>query len=410
MRGNTLPKPPKIEDYASRIARQLEKQAPLAPLPLPEETIGATSRFDEPTGPTGKPNSLPTLLAALAAEGDPVPTGFPPLDRQFRRGGLIPGSILVVGGPPHTGKTTLVEQIGLHMSQVVPVVALFADEGDKPAARRMASMLMVPDHILDTQPARAQALASDAIGERSFHFWPTESDFATVDQLIAWVIETFHGEHCVVILDSIQTIPLSRDDTPESPRLAAKALMSACRQWASQHSITFILTSQSNRASYRSKKTEDNSEAIASFSETGAIEYMADIAIVLALPDDSEIVQGRLVKNRLKGSAKPFALRFNLDTHTMSEADKAEVESAVILANSEKLAPFKTEIKSILEKHNELSGKEIEDLAFGNSTAIRRALKSMVHHDKSVSQFPRTAKGGGFLYSLRYKTHPDELT
>jgi KaiC/GvpD/RAD55 family RecA-like ATPase len=375
--------------------------------PIDPPAIGETSPSDPEDG--ARPKSVPEVLVDLATEGEPVPTGFPPLDRQFRRGGLIPGSILVIGGPPHTGKTTLAEQIGLHMAKTMPVVALFADEGVKPAARRAALMCHIPEHILDAQPARAVELAKAALAEHSFTLWPTEATAATASAVVAYVVEKFAGMPAVVILDSIQTIPMSDDDDASSPRLAAKALVSQCRRWASAHSITFILTSQSNRASYRSKKSDDNSEAIASFSETGAIEYMADVALVLALPDDSEIVQAKLVKNRLKGSGKSFSIRFSPKTYSMLEADDAEIESATILANSEKLIPVKKEIKSLLEKHHELSGKEIEDLASGRASYIRDALKSMVHHDHSLTQIKKTGRGGGFLYALTYPEGRDDL-
>jgi hypothetical protein len=220
---------------------------------------------------------------------------------------------------------------------------------------------------------------------------------------VAWVVETFHGEHSVVILDSIQTIPLAPDAEPDSPRLAAKALMSACRRWAGQHSITFILTSQSNRASYRSKKTEDNSEAIASFSETGAIEYMADIALVLSLPDDSEIVKARLVKNRLKGSAKPFDIRFALDSHSMLEADQAEIEAAISSSMSAKLSPYKSQIKSLLKNNPNLTQRDISERCQGDASMIRQALKTMTNTDRTVLASPRSGRGGGFTYSLPYE-------
>lgn len=385
----------KIPDLAARLRRQLAKEPP------PTPPTGTTSPSDEP-----RPKSVPELLAELASEGDPVATGFPPLDRQFRREGVPPGSIIVIGGPPHTGKTTLAEQIALHRSQFQPVIALFADEGAKPAARRAALMLHIPDHILDAQPARARDLAIEALGERSLYLWPTEAIAATASDVVAYVVENFPGSPTTVVLDSIQTIPLSKDDDASSPRLAAKALVSQCRRWASAHSITFILTSQANRGFYRSKKSDENSEAIAAFSETSAIEYMADVALVLALPDNSDIVQARLVKNRFKGSAKTFAIKFSTDSYSMLEADQAEIETASLLANTEKLIPIKKEILSILAQHKELTGREIESLASGRTSYIREALKAMVHFDHSLTQLRRQGKGGGFAYALRYDKEP----
>jgi predicted ATP-dependent serine protease len=375
------------------IKRRLEKTQP-AP---PESQAGTTS----PSNEVG-PKSVPDILAELASEGDPIPTGFDPLDRQFRRGGLIPGSLLVIGGPPHTGKTTLAEQIALHMSRTMPVVCLFADEGSKPAARRAALMLKIPDHILDSQPARSVELATVALEDHSLYLWPTEATAATATDVVSYVTQTYPKTPTVVVLDSIQTIPLSDSDDPSSPRLAGKALVSKCRHWASAHSITFILTSQANRGFYRSKKADDNSEAIAAFSETSAIEYMADVALVLALPNDSDIVDARLVKNRFKGTGKPFSIKFSTDTYSMLEADQAEIDAATATSLAEKLIPYKKQIKSILSEFPNLSQREICERAEGDTNLVRLAIKTLVRQDKTVIASPRPGRGGGFSYSLAY--------
>src|SRR3990172_10442935 len=49
------------------------------------------------------------LKAGKLANYKPIPTGFEPLD-GYLGGGLIPESLVLVGGPPGTGKTVFVLQ------------------------------------------------------------------------------------------------------------------------------------------------------------------------------------------------------------------------------------------------------------------------------------------------------------
>jgi hypothetical protein len=133
-----------------------------------------------------------------------------------------------------------------------------------------------------------------------------------------------------MIIDSIQTVPLSPDEDASNPRLATAAKMRYFRRMAARYGVIWILASQSPRASYRSKKAEDNSQPMAAFAESAAVEFMSDVAIYMQPRDEkSGIVDVMIPKNRLtigKGGRKPFAVRYDDERGQMIEVDEAVAE------------------------------------------------------------------------------------
>ena len=323
------------------------------------------------------------VIAAMANDGDPVPTGWAPLDRQLRGGGIPPGRVVVIGGPPFSGKTTVVCAMALEMSKRMPVFALFSDEGRTQAAVRFAVMLGIPLAEIDANPSDSSLRLKEMLGERSIYLLKPDTDESYADNVVAKARALLApGEPALIVLDSVQTVLAKRpDDTdaPESPRLAAKRLVMSCRSWADESRFTFLLTSQANRAFYRSKKDDENSAAIAAFSESGAIEYMADVALVLSLPDEeSEIVKVRFVKNRLKGTAKSFQQRYSEDMGQMVEVDDLVVEDAAREAAAARLAPIRAAVMRLLGKSSEgLSTAHLAEMSGKRKADIVAAIQAL---------------------------------
>src|SRR5215472_16046592 len=67
---------------------------------LVEEVVGQVAQAQVP------PKPLLRLVDVEAAEAARVPTGVPELDRVLG-GGIVPGSLVLVGGEPGVGKSTL---------------------------------------------------------------------------------------------------------------------------------------------------------------------------------------------------------------------------------------------------------------------------------------------------------------
>src|SRR4051812_27476164 len=74
------------------------------------------------------PQALATALGPLVANDlSRLSTGMGELDRVFG-GGLIPGSVTLLGGEPGIGKSTLLLQLANHAARTTPTLYLSAEE------------------------------------------------------------------------------------------------------------------------------------------------------------------------------------------------------------------------------------------------------------------------------------------
>jgi len=373
------------------------------------DSLGQTSSETKP--PSDLDLSPAAVLASMAKDGDPVPTGFAPLDARLRRGGVPPGRVISVGGAPFVGKTTVVADIALHVSQKMPVYALFSDEGRTQAAMRMGVMMGIPLEQIEEDPAKCATRLEEALGERSITLRKPDCDLATAADLFDFAANrTGAGNPAMVILDSIQTIPARRELDAGSEREAYKLFMQLCRERASGNGWIVLLTSQSNRASYSRRKAEENSVAMASFSGTAAIEFLSDVALVMSLPNESDqIVKVEMVKNRLVNSQnrlpKSFNVRYDSASGRMLEVDESSLEAANAEATRIKLAPAMSAVMGELAKGQELSGSELERRLKGRgpgtgTTSVRMAVR-LLESDEKITSVYREGKGGGYFYAVR---------
>jgi DNA repair protein RadA/Sms len=117
--------------------------------------------------PAHAPTAVPIEISDVPADGaTPVPTRIPELDRVLG-GGLVPGSVTVVGGEPGIGKSTLLLQALAEMARAGSRCLLVSAEESPAQVRRRAERLdaLVPGLWLvgETTLAGVQA----AIGEVS---------------------------------------------------------------------------------------------------------------------------------------------------------------------------------------------------------------------------------------------------
>lgn len=112
----------------------LAEQLPAAPPPA-----GARATALPPGGT--HPGALPVPLAAVSREaGAPLPTGVDELDRVLS-GGIVPGSVTLIGGEPGVGKSTLVFQIAAGFAAGGRPVLLVSGEETAAQVRRRADRL-----------------------------------------------------------------------------------------------------------------------------------------------------------------------------------------------------------------------------------------------------------------------------
>src|SRR3954469_20022243 len=113
-------------------------------------------------GPAGAATPLAPLAELPADETPRLGTGMGELDRVLG-GGLIPGSVTLLGGEPGIGKSTLLLQLAEHVARSVPTLYLSAEESAAQIgvrARRLGvmatSMRVVAETDLEAVLARTR--------------------------------------------------------------------------------------------------------------------------------------------------------------------------------------------------------------------------------------------------------------
>jgi DNA repair protein RadA/Sms len=126
-----------------------------------QQTVKPTSRKGRPTG------LQPSRLSDLAADsGSRYPTGFGEFDRVLG-GGLVPGSVVLLGGDPGVGKSTLLQQVASTLPAELKTCYATGEESLRQVAQRSqrigtsdADLLLLADTSLEN--IIEQALAANA--------------------------------------------------------------------------------------------------------------------------------------------------------------------------------------------------------------------------------------------------------
>jgi DNA repair protein RadA/Sms len=86
-------------------------------------------------------------LASLTAEPEQrIPSGISELDRVLG-GGLVPGSVVLLGGDPGIGKSTLLTQTLAHLGQKLPSLYVSGEESPRQIGLRVARLGLPVEHF-----------------------------------------------------------------------------------------------------------------------------------------------------------------------------------------------------------------------------------------------------------------------
>jgi DNA repair protein RadA/Sms len=100
-----------------------------------------------PVSSKSRPSAATQLTMARSAKADSRPTGWPEVDRVLG-GGLVPGSVILLGGEPGVGKSTLLLQLaGALSGQGGAVVVASAEESVQQVASRARRLGVAGDNI-----------------------------------------------------------------------------------------------------------------------------------------------------------------------------------------------------------------------------------------------------------------------
>ncbi len=237
-------------------------------------------------------SAAPAGLSELASASlDRLPTGMGELDRVLG-GGLIPGSVTLLGGEPGIGKSTLLLQLANHAARSQPTLYLSAEESAAQIgirARRLgvaASNLLV---VADTDLEAAMARARDEKAR-------------------------------LIIVDSIQTVQLASVGTAAGAVTQLRECTAQLVRFAKSEGVSVVIVGH---------VTKDG--AIAG---PRVLEHLVDTVLYFESDASSRFRNVRATKNRF-GSVGELAF------FHMSEQGLREVRnpSAIFLARSAEPAP-----------------------------------------------------------------------
>jgi len=216
-----------------------------------------------------------------------IPTGLGELDRVLG-GGMVPGSVVLIGGDPGIGKSTLLTQALAHLSERLPALYVSGEESAEQIALR-ARRLGVPTGQL-------QLLTETA-----------------VERILQLAVEAQPG---VMVLDSIQTI--YTEQLPSAPGSVSQVRESAARlvRFAKQSGTSLFLVGHVTKEG-----------AIAG---PRVLEHMVDTVLYFEGEPGSQVRLVRAIKNR-------FGAVNELGVFAMSDRGLREIAnpSAIFLARHE---------------------------------------------------------------------------
>jgi DNA repair protein RadA/Sms len=237
--------------------------------------------------PTGFKGAKATAMSALDGDaGLRHPTGFAEFDRVLG-GGLVPGSVVLLGGDPGVGKSTLLQQVAAQLPASLQTCYATGEESLRQVAER--------SRRLGTNAASLRLLSDTAL-----------------DNILEQVVSANAG---AVVIDSIQT--MATHDLPSAPGSVAQLRECVGRivQFAKQRDVAFFLIGHVTKEG-----------AIAG---PRVVEHMVDTVLYFESDPGSRYTIVRAVKNRFGASSE-------MGVFAMTEAGFREVRnpSAIFLSQT----------------------------------------------------------------------------
>jgi DNA repair protein RadA/Sms len=122
--------------------------------PVGEPASASRDLLDAPVE-SGKPRRLAEIDTAEAPR---IPTGISELDRVLG-GGLVPGSVVLLGGEPGVGKSTLGLQLAARSGASRPILYVTGEESPEQLRLRAERLEALPRDLLVLAETRVEALA-----------------------------------------------------------------------------------------------------------------------------------------------------------------------------------------------------------------------------------------------------------
>lgn len=265
-------------------------------------------------GFAGAPSEVRRLAEVEPEQAARLPTGFSELDRVLG-GGLVPGSVVLIGGDPGAGKSTLLLQVCTRLAAGTEVLYVTGEESLQQLALRARRLGL---------PAERLAVASETRGES-----------------IARLMEDMRPG--IVVLDSIQVMQLdSVESTPGSVSQVRETAAFFTRLAKQTGTVVILVGHVTKEGSLAGPKV---------------LEHMIDCFMMLDSPAGSRYRTLRGIKNRL-GEVNELGV-FAMTEQGMKEVanpsaiflQRGEVDSpgSVVTVTWEGTRPLLVELQALVD-------------------------------------------------------------
>lgn len=220
-----------------------------------------------------------------------IDSGLSELDRVLG-GGIVPGSVVLIGGDPGVGKSSLLLQVSCWLSQYRKVLYVTGEESLQQVAMR-AKRMGLPDDALRLLP---------------------ETEVESI------LVVAENEQPQVMIIDSIQTMQLAEVSGAAGGVSQVRESAAVLTRFAKQHQVMIFLVGHVTKSG--------------EVAGPRVLEHIVDTVIFLEGQSDSRFRTLRAIKNR-------FGAVNELGVFAMTESGMKQVKnpSAIFLSRSEEAVP-----------------------------------------------------------------------
>ena len=258
---------------------------------LTRVTLGPTKTVQPAAGYAGTAPSVQILGEVESTDSERIATGFGEFDRVLG-GGLVPGSVVLIGGEPGAGKSTLLLQVTTALAASSEVLYVSGEESLQQLAMRARRLELPVDRLRVAAETRAEEIA--ALIERH--------------------------RPMIVVLDSIQVMQLGSVDSVPGSITQVRECAGFFTRLAKQTQTVVILVGHVTKEG--------------SLAGPKVLEHMIDCFVMLDSPEGSRFRTLRGLKNR-------FGAVNELGVFAMTDRGLREVSnpSAIFLQRPDALSP-----------------------------------------------------------------------
>jgi replicative DNA helicase len=266
---------------------------------------------------------LADLMAGWANDvlhGKPPPR-WPAGSGPLARFPIAPGEVCLLGGPPGVGKTALANQLAFDAARLNTDLRVVVTCCEMPPLvlldRQLSRLSGVPYGVIRERAVTADHRPALATAFATVHTIAPRVAFHTGSFSLDGVIAAADGfEADLILIDYLQRLHAS--DTGggafRDKRTMTNAVLDAIRGFANHGRGFLVLSSVGRQPSGKYRQSSYDRLTIASFKESGDIEYSADNAFILVPPAAGYSVLKHVKARNSETEDIPLAVRLDVMT------------------------------------------------------------------------------------------------